>query len=220
MKMQCKLLFACLLGMSLCVQSKHQVEHTSDIFLDIQYRDARAISRWLKSKPDLSIVDLDGQTVLIKAVQTGNVRFVYKLLHKGIDINWVDDFGKTALDYAVELGYNRIVHTLVKKQAMVTTQQNLIEVRKVITHRARFLKAIGWMLLIPTVLVLSLAFITPTVSFAIGAYGLFYAPCAMTTVAILVPSMLILSIPAHIAATSWYDRQSWYQPSLIKLSLN
>ena len=117
---------------------------SSDIFNAIELRDKKSIYTCLRNKPDLEVVNKDGQSVLIKAVQSGNVHIIYRLLHKKVSVNKIDNFGKTALDYAVESYDKNIVKILIKFGAKVTTEAEHCRKSLIKEHRGLkiFLKAI------------------------------------------------------------------------------
>lgn len=195
------------LRIALCLLAS-MVIHTSDIFLDIQYRDHKSISRWFATRPDFNIVNKHGQTLLVKAVQSGNKSLVRRFLQKHIDVNLVDDFGKTALDYAVEYGHKKIVLELVKCKAMVTSQENMVTVKQIIKNKYRALRAISAIFQAISLCCLGVLYMIP-----IGISG--FAPFqAVSSLAIFLPSAVV-SVPARIRAISWKDRMSWYNPSLI-----
>lgn len=95
-----------------------------DIFQSIEVNDKQAIRQWLKSKPDVYVLNDQGQSLLHVAVQASNRLLVKQLLKKKIDVNLVDQFGKTALDYAVELRYTKIAVDLLGYKASITQESN------------------------------------------------------------------------------------------------
>lgn len=95
----------------------------SDIFYEIEHGNKKSIKTWLKSKPDLSIKNAQGQSVLHGAVVTGNYKLVVAILRSKIDLNLLDNQGKTALDYAVEHKFDKIVAKLARYKAQVTTPE-------------------------------------------------------------------------------------------------
>lgn len=94
------------------------------IFHDIAQGNKKAVKVWLKSKPDLSIMNEQGQTVLHVAVMTGDWSMVKTVLKSKIAINVLDKQGKTALDCAVDQSDVKMVQKLFNRKAQVTTQQN------------------------------------------------------------------------------------------------
>ena len=110
------------------------VANSADIFNAIELRDKKSIYTWLKNKPDLEIVNKDGQSVLIKAVQSGNVHIVDRFIFNGVNLNKVDSFGKNALDYAVELGNRKIAKILIKSKASVTNQKIADDCRQLLKN--------------------------------------------------------------------------------------
>tara|TARA_Y100000588_G_C14117970_1_gene866049 strand:+ start:81 stop:749 length:669 start_codon:yes stop_codon:yes gene_type:complete len=197
------------------VESKVNIVHDSDIFLDIQYNDHKAISRFFRAKDDINIVNDYGQTLLMKAVQVGNKSLVKRLFSKRVDVNLVDDFGKTALDYAVEHNNTKLVLLLAKQHTMVTTQPNLAKVRQIITSKVRLNKAIwsickGFMFVFLGITTFGLGamLLTPTIKglevglTIVGAsYAAFFG---------------ILGTPFHVGLISWQDRREWYNHNLIR----
>lgn len=132
MKLYSKCLFVVLVAISSLSLAKD-----SNIFLDIDYRDNKSILKWLKRKPDFNVLNEQGQSVLIKAVQAGNTGFVKKLLKTEIDLNAIDSFGKTALDYAVETNHKKIVLMLAKKEAVVTQEEYQVKVQNIVKKSKR-----------------------------------------------------------------------------------
>ncbi len=117
MKLYIKLLSVLLLSLT-------TFGYSQNIFRAIEVRDRRAISQWLKNKPDFSVVNDQGQTLLIAAVQAGNKSLVHRLLKKNVDVNVLDGHGKSALDYAVELDYEPIARQLIYHKGVVTNIKN------------------------------------------------------------------------------------------------
>ncbi len=205
--------------------------YDSNIFLDINYKDSRSISKWFKRKPDFNVINEQGQSVLIKAVQSGNRILVRRLLNKGVDVNIIDDFGKTALDYAIEKNYQQIVLMLVEKKAMVTSQQNIVDVRQMITSNARWLSFWGNILLFPVkvlltaaiialpIVVLAMPYVPVIAGFAVGMGGAAEVGISSWTVAMITAgvstSCVVVGLPCYTASIGWYDKQAWYTPSLI-----
>ena len=104
----------------------------SDIFYEIARCNNKAVKAWIKSKPDLSICNQQGQSVLTAAVLTGNFRVVLAVLRTKVDVNAVDNQGKTALDYAVQHHYDKIVCKLAYRKAQVTSSEATEYVQKVV----------------------------------------------------------------------------------------
>lgn len=203
----------------------------STIFADIEYKDTKSVNCWLNRKPDFDVLNDQGQSVLIKAVLQGNKRLVNQLLKKGVNVNVIDNLGKTALDYAIEKNNKKLVLKLAKSKAMVTTQQNLADVRTVITTKARWMKILSSMFLLPIKMIgifalvaipvtLMLAPVLPMMAAMFGAVlggaGLATsAQMVLLSTGIVATSGLVAGVPCAVSATSWYDRQAWYTPSLI-----
>lgn len=114
-----------------------------DIFYEISHKNFKAINSWLKPKPDTSICNEQGQSILHTAVLTGNNKIVKAILKTSIDVNMLDKFGKTALDYAVEYGNINIILNLVTHKAKVTSLQESKYVAQLVQQeRKKF-----WMIL-------------------------------------------------------------------------
>lgn len=185
----------------------------SDIFLDIQYRDYKAIARWWKGNPDVQVVNEQGQTLLIKAVQSGNRALVRRLLKNKVEINHIDDLSKTALDYAAEYGHKKLVLDLVKRKAMVTTQENLAAVKQVVTSRYRFFKAISSVFTIVTLISLGFAGLCIIQGCALGCVQHGYLFAYLGGGSALISTLL--SAPFETAAIGWKDRAAWYNPNFM-----
>ena len=132
-------LFLCTVALtSAVIQAKVQTIKPvqSDIFYEIARGNKKSIKTWLKSKPDLSIRNDKGQTVLAVAALTGQRDLVKMFVKAGAVINAVDSEGKTALDHAVEFGHVKMICDLVKCGGKVTTSQNLYHLKSVMKDRA------------------------------------------------------------------------------------
>ena len=125
----CPILFA-----ASAVQAKLQIIQ-SDIFYELSKGNTKAVKAWLKSKPDLSVKNEQGQTLLHAATIAGKNDIVKMLAKAGIAMNVVDHVGKTALDYAVELNQNSIAFKLVKNKAKLTTLANQEHLRQMYKKR-------------------------------------------------------------------------------------
>lgn len=227
-----KLYSKCLLVVFVAISSL-SLAKDSNIFLDIDYRDNKSILKWLKRKPDFNVLNEQGQSVLIKAVQANNSNLVATLIRKGVDVNTIDDCGKTALDYAIESKHKKLVLSLVKKNAMVTTQQNLADVRTMITSKARWLRALSTIFLLPIKVLGIVALVAaPLVIIALPIVGAISAVAAGFTGGAAVMSMstvyhvaavtglvcttgLAIGLPCHMLSINWYDKQALYNPNLI-----
>ena len=134
----------------------------SDIFTAIESKNIAVVKKALRQKVDLSLRNKDGQTPLIVAVQSGSKSCMQELLKRGVDVNAVGVLGKTALDHAIESKQNYKVRYLVKYGAKVSSQENLVAVKKVLKRRARMFMGISLGLLaIPIWGLLSVALMTP-----------------------------------------------------------
>ena len=56
--------------------------------------------------------NINGQTPLMWAVNSGNIRSVQYLIMQGVDLDVTDYSGKSAYDYAVNKGYDEIAKLL------------------------------------------------------------------------------------------------------------
>lgn len=117
-------LFAVALVVVLAVQAKPQIVQP-DIFYEIKKGNFRAVKAWLKTKPDLSVKNEQGQSLLMVAVENKKSNIIKILIKAGVDLNYVDQVGKTALDLAVEQQNHSIAITLFKKGATVVSIHNL-----------------------------------------------------------------------------------------------
>ena len=113
-----------------------------DTFQAVEVNDKLAVRQWLKSKPDVHILNVQGQSLLHIAVQTGNRLLVKQLLKKKIDVNLIDQLGKTALDYAVELQYKNICYDLLCHKAAVSKLDNTLVIQNMFKQN-RFYSWLG-----------------------------------------------------------------------------
>ena len=104
----------------------------SDIFYEISQGNLKAVKKWVSSKPDVSVCNDQGQSVLTAAVLTGSYNMVKAVLKSAVDINMLDQKGKTALDWACDYGYEKIVLMFVKKGAKVTNQDSLQQAKLIV----------------------------------------------------------------------------------------
>ncbi len=116
------------------------------IFHDISQGNKKAVKFWLKSKPDLSIMNEQGQTVLHAAVMTGDWSMVKTVLKSKIAINVLDKQGKTALDRAVIMHNNKMAYQLVKVGGRVTSEDLAWKLKNIYTSRALKFFVVGWFL--------------------------------------------------------------------------
>lgn len=108
----------------------------TDIFYEIAKGNKKAIRSWLKTKPNLSLCNDNGQSLLTVAAVSGHRAIVKMLMKAGALINSVDQAGKTVLDYAVEYSQFKIVCDLVKKGGKVMKADNLYRVKSILKNRA------------------------------------------------------------------------------------
>ena len=135
----------------------------SDVFKAIESNNKKEIQKWLKSNPNVDVLNDQEQSVLIAAVCAENDYLVKQLLKRKATVNVIDKSGKTALDYAVELKQNNMVLKLVKREAMVTSQENLVCVQKTLKRRARICLALSLGLVVFAGLVITAAIIVGAV---------------------------------------------------------
>ena len=114
------------------VQAKPQIVQ-SDIFYEISQGNTKAVKAWLKLKPDLSVKNAQGQTLLHAAVFADNRKMVKMLVKAGVLVNALDAAGKTALDLSVESGHEKTTFYLVQKKAQVSNHDNLVQVQAMIS---------------------------------------------------------------------------------------
>ena len=149
------------------------------IFHDISQGNKKAVKAWIKSKPDLMVLNDQGQTVLHVAVQSGNRKIVKMLTKAGVGLNILDKQGKTALDHAVEVGHVKISYDLVKKKALIACAYNQQPLKKLIIQRTIKLY---------------------TIFIGIGAVGLFLLS-AVTTIPDAIFAIICSIIPGILLTT-------------------
>jgi hypothetical protein len=103
-----------------------------DIFYEISKGNRKAVNAWVKSKPDTTICNEQGQSVLHAAVLTGDKKIVKAILKSNVDVNMLDKSGTTALDCAIDHGYKSIILEMIKHKAKVTTMENAEFVKVII----------------------------------------------------------------------------------------
>ncbi len=118
----------------------------SAIFHNIAQGNKKAVKAWIKSKPDLSIMNDQGQTILHAAVMTGDLLMVKTVLKSKIAINILDKQGKTALDRAVIMHNNKMAYQLVKVGGRVTSEDLAWKLKSIYTSRALKFFVVGWFL--------------------------------------------------------------------------
>jgi ankyrin repeat protein len=218
--MKTKFVLFCMVS-SMAISSIYSKELAqSNIFYEIVRGNSKAVSVWLKSKPDLSTRNEKGQTFLIASVLTGQRNLAKMFVKSGAQVNATDLEGKTALDYAVEYGHVKMICDLVKCGGKVTNSNNLYHLKSVMQDRAhslivRFavLFLASGLIFMPFILLLAPIAMISEVSFGITAtvvigFGLFvYTP-------------YFLSLPFR--AYSWDKAVSkdWMLESVGTVSLN
>lgn len=100
------------------------ISQSVDIFHEISKGNYKAIHLWVRSKPDLSIRNAQGQSILHMAVLSGKKKMVSYILRHRFDVNALDNNRKTALDVAIDHGNKDIIFELVYKKALVATIDN------------------------------------------------------------------------------------------------
>ena len=158
----------------------------SEVFRAIESKNKQIINTWLKNNPDVDLLNEQGQTVLMKAVQVGNIALAKRLLQKGASVNVIDRLGKTALDYAVELNNKNIAKQLLKYKAMVTTEVNAVKCRTII-------KTNGFKRLLLCGLGLCLVFVT-CVAVCCGGVSTLFLTAAETCSGVIVMGCLTLGV--------------------------
>lgn len=118
-----------------------------DIFQAVEVNNKQTIGQWLTSKPNVNVLNEQGQSLLHVVVKSGNRKLVRVLLEKKVDINIIDSLGKTALDYAVELKHKKIVFDLAKKNAAIGLDSNLAELEKLLKNRSNKFRFLGFLFL-------------------------------------------------------------------------
>lgn len=135
------------------IQTKPQIVQ-SDVFYVVAQGNKKAIKAWIKSKPDLSIRNASGQTLLHAAVFTGNRDVVKMFLKAGVSVNAQDVSGKTALDHAVESKDVKITYDLVKKKALIACVSNEKPLKDLIMKRmTRLYKIFGMIVAVGVALI-------------------------------------------------------------------
>ncbi len=137
------------------VQAKLPVVQ-SDIFYEISQGNTKAIKAWLKSKPDVSIKNQQGQTLLHGAVLAENRSIIKMLVKAGVEVNALDNAGKTALDLSVESGLVKITYDLLKKKALIASVANEKPLKDLIVKRmTRLYKIFGGIFVVGLVLIVA-----------------------------------------------------------------
>ena len=116
----------------------------SDIFYAISQGSVSKARTWLKAKPDLSVRNAQGQSVLTVAILTRNYGLINLFIKAGVAVNGVDNAGKTALDYAVETNSSKIARQLIKHGAKVTSEINAERLKSTLKIRAVKFFVAGW----------------------------------------------------------------------------
>ncbi|MBP7854329.1 ankyrin repeat domain-containing protein [Candidatus Babeliales bacterium] len=122
---------------SLLVAMYAQSVASSDIFQAIEQGDKKAVKAWIKSKPNLSIKNGNGQTLLGAAVCAGKRSIVKSLIKAGADVNALDSASKTALDHAVENKLGKVAFMLIQHKAHVTSDVNLQRLKELCGSKAQ-----------------------------------------------------------------------------------
>ncbi len=64
-----------------------------------------------------NIIDREGQSLLVRAVEKGNIEIIEHLIIQGANVNWQDDYGNSVLHIAVEEGDPIIINELLRAGA-------------------------------------------------------------------------------------------------------
>ncbi len=114
----------------------------SQLVRAIDHKQFELASRILKSKKlDLNSTDISGNTALIKAIWTRNIKLIEKLIEKGADVNYSDGYDSVPLIDAVLAGNNvEVVEMLLEKGADVNSSNSfgetaLIETIKILLKK-------------------------------------------------------------------------------------
>uniref|UniRef100_A0A8D9BHC5 Ankyrin repeat domain-containing protein 7 n=1 Tax=Cacopsylla melanoneura TaxID=428564 RepID=A0A8D9BHC5_9HEMI len=94
----------------------------------ITQRHTNIVWYLLNNKARMDIMDKDGFTPFLKAVQCGNTDCTHLMLERGADLDSTDDNGNTALHLATRQGYFKIAALLLQKGADLSIFNNQGEV--------------------------------------------------------------------------------------------
>ncbi|MBI2344743.1 ankyrin repeat domain-containing protein [Candidatus Dependentiae bacterium] len=168
-----QMILLCFVSMQILTTEKDQA------FYPIRQKDAYSLQSIFVKNFDFAHRNNEGQTILHIAVIMNNWQAVKVILKSGFsNINQLDKHGKTAMDYAVEYGYRKMVKKLIKKQGKVTSLENAIYTKELLSSPFKKL------------LLVSLGFF-------IGAIVLMVT---VTLRAILILNFFECLIPAYIAS--------------------
>ena len=206
--MKSKLVLFCIVSFltSSFIQAKVQTVKSvqSDIFYEIARGSKKSIKTWLESKPDLSIRNDKGQTVIHVAALTGQRDLVKMFVKAGAVINAVDFEGKTALDHAVEFGHEKSMFYLLKTGAKVTNQHNLMQAQSIIfAYNKKIMRR--FYILLPIALVLVVPLFLCCATATLPVVSVLHGVCVCFTFFIYIPgSVYMLTLP--VQASAWAIR--------------
>ena len=116
----------------------------NDVFYEISKGSVGKIKSWLKTKPDLTVRNALGMSVLHAAVLSGSSDMVAMLVRSGAVVNALDSKGQTALDSAVIMHNNKIAYQLVKFGGKVTSEGLACKLKSMYKSRAIKFFIVGW----------------------------------------------------------------------------
>jgi hypothetical protein len=197
----------------------------NDIFYEIAQGNKKAVKAWLKIKPDLSIKNEQGRSVLTVAVLCSDHKIAKMLVKAGVAINAIDASGKTALDHAVENGSVKVVYDLIKKDGKVTTADNLYRLKSIIKDRSHSLLMrfavlffVGGVLFIPLAICAFALCVGPMVM--IGSELCLTTVFCLMTIGSLVYSAYFWSLPFRALSWNRASQKNWMFPSRNSVSLS
>lgn len=118
----------------------------NDIFYDISKGKVSKVKSWLKNKPDLTVKNELGNSVLHAAVLSGNGDMISILVRAGAQVNALDAKKQTALDSAVIMHNNQMAYQLVKFGGRVTSDSLACKLKSMYKSRAIKFFVVGWFL--------------------------------------------------------------------------
>lgn len=189
------------------------ISQSVDIFYEIANCDYQAVQYWIKFKPDFSIRNELGQSIVHAAVLTGKVKMVKEVLRSPVDVNICDNNGKTALDIASDYGDRAIVCELVGVGASVTSSYNEAWVKKTM-HDYKWYSFYALRLYLVNIgAVYIIAMVVGTMLFGVG--GLFLMPSFI----VLVPFPVFIAINTIVLMYMDFDWKLALLSSAIAYSL-
>lgn len=92
---------------------------SSRLFLALEQGDIKTVIEQMDSGISVEILDLDGNTPLIRASFLGCVDLVDRLVGRGANVNAFNDIGYSALHFAAQEGYKSLAEILINGGAKV-----------------------------------------------------------------------------------------------------